>query len=192
MASRKDIIERYELATDGKVIIDVSVQTVEHLYSNFDRTAPYLKKDLEDEFMDYLTESAREIGRLPFVIRISLGQMPGDVVQDRVRNSIRTYCEYLQKVERREILGMYRRALVLFVVGLALMAMAIEARRLPWVEGVLEEVLSQGLTVAAWVSLWTAITNVFLEWHPHRRNFRLYDRIGNAPVMFRVLPQSEQ
>ncbi len=56
-------------------------------------------------------------------------------------------------------------------------------------EGVLAGVFAQGLTIAAWVSLWEAIANLFLEWHPHRQNVRLYSRIMNAPVMFRHFQQ---
>ena len=56
-------------------------------------------------------------------------------------------------------------------------------------EGVLAEVFAQGLTIAAWVSMWEAIANLLLEWHPHRQNVRLYSRIANAAVLFRHFKQ---
>ena len=58
---KKPIISRYELTEKNEVIIDASVRSVEDLYNNFDRTADYMKKDLDQEFVDYVTECVREI-----------------------------------------------------------------------------------------------------------------------------------
>ena len=188
---KKPIISRYELTEKNEVIIDASVRSVEDLYNNFDRTADYMKKDLDQEFVDYVTDCVREIGRRAFVIRISLSIMPDQVVMDRVRRSVRTFFLYLQEMERRQLRAMLRRSLVLFAIGLALLVMAIGVtRRFSSSEGVLEEVFSQGLTVAAWVSLWEAIANLFIEWYPRRQEIKRYSRVTNASVMFRRLHQS--
>lgn len=186
---KKSIISRYELTEKNEVIIDASVRSVEDLYNCFDRTAPYLKKDLDQEFVDYVTDCMREIGKRDFVIQISFSSMPDESGLDRVRRSIRTYFQYLQETERRELAAMLRRSLVLFGIGLALMVPAIMAtRRFSSNEGVLAEVFAQGLTVAAWVSLWEAIANLFIEWLPRRQNIKRFRRVINATVIFRHLP----
>jgi hypothetical protein len=188
---KKPIISRYETTKNNEVIIDASVRLVEDLYNNFDRTADYLKKDLDQEFVDYITDCVREIGKRAFIIRISLSTMPDNTVMDRVRRSIRTFFLYLQETERRQLRAMLRRSLVLFAIGLALLVLAIAAtRRFSPYEGVLAEVFAQGLTVAAWVSLWEAIANLFIEWYPHRQDIRRYERITNVSVMFRQLPEN--
>jgi hypothetical protein len=188
---KKPIISRYELTEKNEIIIDASVRSVEDLYNNFDRTADYMKKDLDQEFVDYVTDCVREIGRRAFVIRISLSIMPDNVVMDRVRRSVRTFFLYLQETERRQLRAMLRRSLVLFAIGLALLVLAIAATRgFASNEGVLAEVFSQGLTVAAWVSLWEAIANLFIEWYPRRQEIKRYGRVTNATVMFRRLHQS--
>jgi hypothetical protein len=164
---------------------------VEDLYNNFDRIADYMKKDLDQEFVDYVTDCVREIGKRAFVIRISLSIMPDKVVMDRVRRSVRTYFLYLQETERRQLRAMLRRSLVLFAIGLALLVLAIAATQgFASNEGVLAEVFSQGLTVAAWVSLWEAIANLFVEWYPHQQEIKRYGRVTNTTVMFRRLHQS--
>jgi hypothetical protein len=188
---KKPIISRYELTKKNEIIIDASVRSVEDLYNNFDRTADYLKKDLDQEFVDYVTDCVHEIGRRTFVIRISLSTMPDKVVMDRVRRSVRTFFLYLQETERRQLWAMLRRSLVLFVIGLALLVPAIAmTRRFSLSEGVLAEVFAQGLTVAAWVSLWEAIANLFIEWYPRRQEIKRYGRVTNATVIFRRLSQS--
>ena len=109
---------------------------------------------------------------------------------ERVRKSIRTFHTYLRDLELRAFAALLRRSAVLFVIGLVLLALAIEVTRMVCSdEGVLAGVFAQGLTIAAWVSMWEAIANLFLEWHPHTQNIRLYTRIMNALVVFRHFQQ---
>jgi hypothetical protein len=46
-------------------------------------------------------------------------------------------------------------------------------------------VFAEGLTVAAWVSLWEALAVLLIEWFPHRKNIVLYRRLANAELVFR-------
>ncbi|MBN2180809.1 MAG: hypothetical protein JW715_02755 [Sedimentisphaerales bacterium] len=189
---KKQILARYELTEQNEVVIDVSIRTVEDLYNNFDRTAPYMKKDLDQEFVDYIIDSVREVGNNSFIIRITLSNMPDEITMSRVRSSIYTFFQYLKDIERRALETMFRRSFMLFGIGLALLALAIAAtRKFSSSEGVLAEVFAQGLTIAAWVSLWEAIANLFVEWRPHTKSIRLYEQVMNSPVMFRHLPVNQ-
>ena len=70
-------------------------------------------------------------------------------------------------------------------MGLSLLVLAILAMRSASInKGFVGEVFAQGLTIAAWVSLWEAFVYVFLDWRPHRENIRLYERIIDAEVEF--------
>ncbi len=189
---KKTILGRYELTEQNQVVIDVSIRTVEDLYNNFDRTAPYMKKDLDQEFVDYIIDSVREIGENDFIIRITLSNMPDEITMSRVRSSIHTFFQYLKDTEHRALDNMFRRSFKLFSIGLILLALAIvAARKFSSSEGVLTEVFAQGLTIAAWVSLWEAIANLFIEWRPHNRDIKLYEKIMNSPVLFRHLPMDK-
>ena len=188
---KKDVIGRYETTSDNKVVIDVSVKSVEHLYNNFDKTAPYYRKELDQELVEYLTECVREIGKHPFIIRISLEKMPDQALMDRVKKSVNNYYIYLKEVEFRSIKRMFRRSAVLFIVGLALLVLAILVNRsLSSHRGVVPEVFARGLTIATWVSMWEAIANISLEWHPLRANIRLYNKVIEALIIFRPQNQS--
>ena len=185
---KKTIIERYEKTEKNQVIIDVSIQSVEDLYHDFDKTAPYHRKELHQEFVDYLTECTQEIGKHPFIIRISLEKMPGKALIYRIKKSLNNYYAYLKEIEIRDMKRMFKQFVILFVLGLALLVLAILAsRRLTSHEGVIEEVFARGLTIAAWVSLWEAIVKIFLEWPPHRENIKLYNRIIDTEIIFRCL-----
>lgn len=185
---KKTILERYAVTDDGKIVIDVSIRSVAELYHDFDRTSPYHKKELDQEFADYLTDCVREIRKAPFVIRISLENDPGEQLKQRINKSIDNYYLYLKELEKRALKVMFNRFLILFGVGIGFLVLAIlMTRRLTVNQGVISEVFASGLTIAAWVSMWEAIALLFLEWQPHRQNIRLYNRIRNAPIRFQVI-----
>lgn len=184
--SRRDILARYERDAAGCAIIDVSIAEVGDLYSNFDRTAHYLRKDLDTEFVDYLIGCAEELAPHSFLVRIGLQRVPDSAQCERVRQSLQNYFAYRSDTERRDLRGMFRRAAGLFVLGLALITISVFVHNFEVLNpGILTAVVAEGLTVAAWVSLWNTIAMLLLDWHPHRRMIRLFRRLQSAPVVFR-------
>ena len=63
----QDILSRYEWDTTGNIVVDVSANRIEDLYNNFDKDAPYIRRDLDSDFADYLAACAREIGKSRFI-----------------------------------------------------------------------------------------------------------------------------
>jgi len=45
-------------------------------------------------------------------------------------------------------------------------------------------VMAEGLTVAAWVSLWEALATFLIKWVPYKKKISLYKRIANAKIRF--------
>jgi hypothetical protein len=74
---------------------------------------------------------------------------------------------------------------ILFVVGAALLTASVWMNSRPAVRDVvLGNVIAEGLTIAAWVSLWEALAMFLVNWAPHRRLIRMYERIAKADVRF--------
>jgi hypothetical protein len=48
-------------------------------------------------------------------------------------------------------------------------------------------ITSEGLAVAAWVSLWEALANFLIQCPPHNREIRLYKHLADASVTFQEL-----
>ena len=65
---RRSILERYPRNNEGMVVIEIAAGMVEDIYNHFDRYTPYVKKDLDQDFVDYLLTAAQEIGKEPFII----------------------------------------------------------------------------------------------------------------------------
>lgn len=182
---KKSLLTRYERDERGRVIIDVSATRTEDLYSNFDRNAPYIRRDLDQHLVDYLIECIDEIGRAPFVIRFNLEQAPSEEQVARIRRSVPGYFAYLRDSERHKVGRMTRTSLVLMIMGLGLFAAAV------WIGGrfgddrsVLQTVVAEGVTVAAWVALWEALAKFVIEWPSHRERLAVFQGLATADLLF--------
>ncbi len=164
----------------------MSVESVEDLYDRFERAVPFIKKDLNDEFADYLAESGREIGSNPFVVRLNLDRLPDESLMERVRASIRRYFEYREGIESRSMKRMFDTSLWLGAGGFLLLAGDITLNRFfAETAGVVGGILLGGITIAAWVAMWEALANLLVNWAPHLRDIRLYRRLAGAEILFR-------
>ncbi|MBU4119534.1 MAG: hypothetical protein KJ555_12315 [Proteobacteria bacterium] len=182
---KRDFLSRYERAPDGSILIDVAAEKAEDLYSDFDRYAPYNRRDLDQNLVDYLIDCARELGREPFTISFALSNPPDDARVSRIRHSVNNFFLYLAEVERQKINQMVRRSLVLFCIGVSILFVAVWVNQLLGEERtVVANVFAEGLTVAAWVSLWEALAIFLIEWFPRLRNISLYRRLAMAESIF--------
>ncbi len=184
--TRKRLLERYAEAEDGRIALDVAVPGVEDIYNDFERTLPFPKKDLNDEFAEYLVHSAREIGKHDFVIRIDFDRLPDEVLMDRIRRSTRNFFVYLADRERLNLRKMFEASALLGGVGFVLLSADIWLNRLfAGRTGVIGSIMLEGLTIAAWVALWEAVANLLIQWAPYYRDIRVYRRLSGAEVLFR-------
>ncbi len=182
---KKDFLSRYERAETGEIIIDVSVGSIEDLYSYFDKAATYHKKDLDQDFVDYLIDCVKEIKKHEFLIRINLHKHESNDRMERVRRSITNYFTYLMEVERQKLTKLINKSTMYFFLGIALITLSFAFKGSPEEDaGVALDILKEGITIAAWVSMWQAFANIIFEWNPHSQNMKIYRRIISATVLF--------
>lgn len=183
-----EALSRYARDAHGRVIVDVAMARVEDLFQEFDRSAPYPAKDLDDDFAAYIVDCVREVGRRDVVVRVRLPRLPDEAVQQRVRGSIRSYFLYRAAASKRELRKALRQAGVFFVAGVLLLTLALLAHRYAAAAAPLwPRVLAEGLTVASWVALWQTLASLLTEIPTTARDGRRYRRISAAPVEFREL-----
>lgn len=184
---KQDIFSRYESHSPRRLAIDVSVGKIEELFEDFDSAASYVKKDLDQDFVEYLIECVREIGSYDFVIRINLPVLVQEKHRKRVRKSIKSYFRYLELLERRKLRKMLWRSFLLFCLGMFLLTISMTFRGgMEHFGVIMQELLVEGLTVAAWVSLWAAFASLIFELASIIADIRIYRRIAGREVIFKT------
>jgi len=179
------ILDRYPRAADNAFIIEVTTEKVEDLYNNFDRNAPFIKKDLDVELSEYLVNPVKDIGKEPFIVSFRFSQRADPEVISRLSESVHNYFDYMKQRETRALSQRLRTSLIFLITGLVILGLSIWINNLLNPDAsVIQHVFAQGLTIAAWVSLWEALANFLIHWTPHQRMRKLYTRLINAPLCF--------
>jgi hypothetical protein len=184
---KKRILDRYEKTADGVIIIDVASEKVEDLYEDFDRIAPYHKKDLDEGLVNYLNDCVREIGRAKFVIRFIFDQPPSEELMRRVCTSMRKFFMYQKELESGAMKKMLRTSLILFFTGIAILGVSLWLNHLFIATGArsfISTFFLEGLTIVAWVSMWEGLATLLLNLVPHLNRIRQYVSIADAHILF--------
>ncbi len=180
---KKDILDRYTRTDDGRYIIDITAGKIEYLYNNFDKHAPYIRKDLDQELVDYIIDCVKEIGKGDILIQFRIDEKVEAELIERIKTSIKNYFLYMKELEILELKQMRRRSLIFFLIGIAIMLLSIWVNDLEMIrETAIGHVFAEGLTVAAWVSFWESAAIFLINWIPHRRQIKQFQQIAEATV----------
>lgn len=182
----KTILGKYELNDQNEVIIDISVKKVEDLINSFDKNTPYTKKELRQEFLDFIIDIARETEGKKFILRITLVNLPDNQLTSCIENGLQSYFNNMKDLENRSIEKMIGRFFKLFGLGTVLLFLAILFNRFfSASEGIFTQIFYEGLTITGWVSLWAAIVTISIKWPPQKENIKLYEKLMKAQVILR-------
>ncbi|MBU1927495.1 hypothetical protein KKG77_00680 [bacterium] len=182
---KKEITERYDYTPNNEIIIDISAHRIEDLYNDFDKRSHFLKKDLNEDLVDYITESVSEIGQEKFILQFNLETYAHSEDLSRVKNSIQNFFIYMQKLQTTKMQEMMRTSAILLIIGLVVATLSVLMNQSTMTsDSVTWAVIAEGLTVAAWVSLWEALATFLIKWMPYKRKISLYNRIQNAKIEF--------
>ena len=101
---KNSITNRYDKNKNDELVLNISAAKVEDLFEDYDKKSTFIKKDLKESLEKYLIESVEEIGVHPFIIKFYFDGISDEESNQKVRNSIKDYFEYLDKLPGRKIL----------------------------------------------------------------------------------------
>lgn len=178
---KNKIIERYEQTKDNELIINISAQKVEDLYSVYDKKSTFVKKDLDDDFENYLIQCVEEIGNFPFIIKFCFNEPSLEDTNEKLKNSIKNYFDYLQHLEQRKLKKQVKNSSIFIIIGFIFVSFALI---LGDTDKFLLKLLSEGSMVAGWVSLWEALATILIKWLPLKNKLQVLTKISNAKIEF--------
>jgi hypothetical protein len=150
-------------------------------------SSPFRKRRLREEAERYLVEYVSALPRhAPAKLLISLPQGEANNEQ-KVTDAIHADFNF-RRIEAEKHLAHIRRfgwrSLVIALVFLtaAMLVVQLMRRYLPPIT--LVSVVTQGLTVFAWVALWRPGELLLYEWYPFKRDVRLFRKLEQCEVRF--------
>ena len=178
---KRKILERYDLNDEGEIVIKISATKVEDLYNEYDKKSSFSKKDLDQELVEYIIDSVNEIGKESFHIQFYLEEKIDKELQEKVRNSIQHYFSYLQDLEKKKMTEQIKNSFIFILIGLFFTTFALLSADS---ESFFVKILSEGILVAGWVSLWEALATLLVKWLPLTKRLKLYKRVYSCDVTF--------
>ena len=170
---------RYKHA-QGKHWIEVRVKNALQLFDARD-PAPFRERDLDADFVEYITASAREFSHsapLRIVIYIQEGETI-TLTKDSIREAIHSYLAYRIDVQRSDLKRFARRAQWSLLIGLAMLALCLgiaQSMAVPNPPGAMG-ILREGVVIFGWVSIWKPIELVLFDWYPLYEQLRFYKKL---------------
>ncbi|MFA9373987.1 MAG: hypothetical protein ACERKK_07500, partial [Poseidonibacter sp.] len=151
---KKDILDRYDKTQNNEIIIKISTERFENLYDNFDMSSTFLKKDLSQQLVDYIIDSVSEISNEKFIIKFYFKEKVEDKNLSRIEKSFDNYFKYLIELEKKKMKEQIKNSFIFMLIGIFFITLSIlldENTELTY------KIVSEGLMVAGWVSMWEAM-----------------------------------
>ena len=86
---------RYEFSSNGKAIIDVTVGEIGDLFNSFDKRAIYTRRELDQDFVEYITDCVKELGTVDFEIMINIENEFNIMQENTLRKAVKNHFSYL-------------------------------------------------------------------------------------------------
>jgi hypothetical protein len=175
---------RYKHA-DGKRLIEVRVKSALQLFDARD-PAPFRERDLDEDFLEYITASAREFPTSrDCKIVIHIDELEGNQLTDAsIKESIQSYLSYKIDLKKSDLKTFLKRAQIFLGIGLLVLASCIgiaQSLKIPNPPGAIG-ILREGVVIFGWVSIWKPIELILFDWYPLFEKIRLYKKLMSSEV----------
>lgn len=178
---------RYKQA-EGKHWIEVRIRSPLQLFDARD-PAPFRERDLDDDFVTYIVNSAREFtskAAMKVVIYVEENESR-DLSKSAIRDAIHTFLAYEIDLQRSELKSFLKRAQVFLVLGIAILMACIgvaQSLTVPQPPGLIG-IIREGIVIFGWVSIWKPIELILFDWYPLFEKLRLYKKLLATEIEIR-------
>ncbi|WP_143753370.1 hypothetical protein [Dethiobacter alkaliphilus] len=174
----------YKFEKEGnKYLIEVALDDYDDVYDDWDPT-PFKKRDIEDEFNDYIFNSSEDI---PLNYEIGIVLYLPDEKKDEKKEAalISAYQNFYNYAVLR--LCKVTSALHRRIVSNLVLSGSFLSFGYFWggtAGSILLGVMHEGIIIGGWVFLWEFFTNFFMRRRELHEEYKLYDRLFKAEIRF--------
>lgn len=151
--------------------------------------APFRERDLDDDFVEYITTSAREFSSsTPLKVVIYIEEKESTTLpRDSIREAIHSYLNYRIDVQRSDLKSYIKRAQLFLLIGLIVLVICIsvaQSLKIPAPPGPIG-ILREGIVIFGWVSIWKPIELILFDWYPLYERLRFYKKLRDTEIDIR-------
>lgn len=177
---------------DGKLLIELELHSIMQIFNSLD-PAPFHEKELDPEAEEYIYNTVGEFPikkPLGIAIYVPPSEFDGETertLKEAIRNHF-SYKKVLTDIELRRLLQRGRRNMAIAIIFLFLCLLII--RLLSTLEqGLINNMLSEGLTIIGWVAMWEPVYVFLYGWWPIVQKRNIYRKILSMDI--NVTPNSQ-
>jgi hypothetical protein len=166
------------------IFLKVNEQTIDG-YFNINDPAPIYKRQLSQEFEEYIMNYAPTIKRYS-TVTYKLNCVNGSDQEyiEPLVHAIRRHFSLKKSIKEAEFKKFKKRNWVLLVFSL-IIVMFFQGV-MPWIfnaEHRIHSAFSNAIDVFSWVILWKPIEKLIFYWNPFLKEISIFDKLINAPIV---------
>jgi hypothetical protein len=166
------------------IFLKVNEQTIDG-YFNINDPAPIYKRQLSQEFEEYIMNHTPSIKRYSTVTyKLNCVNESDKEYIDPLVHAIRRHFSLKKSIKEAEFKKFKKRNWVLLVFSL-IVVMFFQGV-MPWIfnaEHRIHSAFSNAIDVFSWVILWKPIEKLIFYWNPFLKEISIFDKLINAPIV---------
>ena len=176
---------------DGRVLIEIKLNTVLQLFNSFD-PAPFYEKELDTEAESYIVDTVQDFPvKTKFMIHIYLpAALAGTEEAKKIIPAIHNHFRYRMLVTERKFRARFRFGRYSLIIGLSFLAIALIASQIVATanDSFAAQLVSYALLITGWVAMWQPVTTLLYELWPILRRKRVYEKISTMEIEILPMP----
>lgn len=176
---------------DEHVLIELELNNLRQMFNTLD-PSPFYEKDIDADAEEYIIGAAREIPlkeKLKLVIYLPAIEARKEDPK-AVAAAIHHYFSYKLSAARRQLRLIFREGRASLAIGLTFLLICVTAQTalVSWKleEDFMLKVITEGLIICGWVSMWRPIQIFLYEWWPVILDIRVFKKLSSIPVEIRI------
>lgn len=175
---------------DGKSIIEVRIRSVSQLFDARD-PAPFRDRDLDDDFVEYITSSAEELNHADaFKILIHIEEVANSQMESNtISDSIKDFFEYQVDLKSKQLTKVLKTGQLFLLFGIIFLFICLVVSdffgTVHFLEETYREFLKQGFIIMGWVAMWKPLELILFDWWPIYDKMKIYRKILASEIEVR-------
>lgn len=175
---------------NGKSIIEVRIRSVSQLFDARD-PAPFRERDLDDDFVEYITSSAEELNHADaFKILIHIEESVNSQMESNtISDAIKDFFEYQVDLKSKQLSKVLKTGQLFLVFGVIFLFVCLFISDFFSKTHLLVETyksfLEQGFVIMGWVAMWKPLELILFDWWPIYDKMKVYRKILGSEIEVR-------